>query len=307
MVRVARLGSYVSSARVSGEQPTVRRGNVQRPALAFNFLPVKFTDASFEAGTQPYESPEQLDALRARLAKTHSVIRLRNQIVCVPAMQDAEIVGESATFDTGGPNLALTAYLLQAALTRVLTEGWHFSLRKFDPLTFVSRLPNRDLMQKALKGRPAIDGLHVYPEYELDVRRSGPMGYPGIVVGLKTRYEISMPVSELIELGVHVVGQYVLTESDSVLERPFQDPIARRRLAGVVESVGKDRVVLGTADGRVEVPASLAWLESRRDNFLAVVEAVTGTSATSITDALEYQVFTVTGAEGRIGAHSGDR
>jgi hypothetical protein len=154
--------------------------------LAFNFLSVKFTDNSFEAGTQPYESPEQLDALRARLANTHSVIRLRSQIVCVPVAPDAETVGESTTFDTRGPNLALTAYLLQAALTRVLTEGWNFSLRKFDPLTFVSRLPNRDLMQKALKDRPAIEGLHVYPEYELDVRRSGPMGYPGIIVGLRS-------------------------------------------------------------------------------------------------------------------------
>ena len=296
VVRFARW----SSAQVSGNQPAGRRGNAQGPALAFNFLPVKFTDASFDAGTQPYKSPEQLDALRARLAKTHSVIRLRSQIVCVPIAPDAETVGESTRFDTRGPNLALTAYLLRAELTRVLTEKWKYSLRKFDPLTFLSRRPNRDLMRKALKGRHAIEGFHVYPEYQLDVRRSGPLGYPGIIVGLKTRYEISLPVSKLIELGVYVVGQYVLTESDSGPERPFQDPIARRKLAGVVEAVAKDCIVLGTSDGRVEVPASQAWLESRRDNFLAVVEAVTGASAASISDALEYQVFTLTGAEGRM-------
>ncbi|CRK59317.1 hypothetical protein [Alloactinosynnema sp. L-07] len=81
--------------------------------MAFNFLPVKFTDASFDAGTQSYKSPEQLDALRARLAKSHSVIRLRSQIVCVPITRDAEVVGEPTRFDTRGPNLALTAYLLQ--------------------------------------------------------------------------------------------------------------------------------------------------------------------------------------------------
>lgn len=300
VARFAREGSEVSNAQVAVNRTAGRGRNAHGPALAFNFLPVKFTDASFDAGTQSYESPEQLAALRARLAKTHRVIRLRDQVVCVPVAPDAETVGEATRFDTRGPNLALTAYLLQAELTRVLTDRWRFSLRKFDPITFVSRRPNRDLMQKALKDRPIIEGLHVYPEYELDVRRSGPMGYPGIIVGLKTRYEISLPVSELIELGVRVVGQYVLTESDAVPERPFQDPIARRRLAGVVEAVAEDRLVLGTSNRRVEVPATQAWLESRRDSFLAVVEAATGASATSITDALEYQMFTLTGAEGRM-------
>jgi len=273
----------------------------------FNFLPVKFTDVPIDAGTLPYESSEQLDELRVRLAKTHTVVRLRGRVVCVPFAADSEVVGEPAKFGTSGPDLALAAYLLQAKLTRVLTEGWKFSLRKVDPLTFVSRLPGRDLMEQALKGRHAVDGLHVYPEYLLDVRRSGPMGHSGIIVGLKTRYEIALPVSELVQLGVQVVGQYVLTAPDTVPERLFQDPVARRRLAGVIEAVAGDRLGLGTPDGRVEVAASQAWLELRRDNFLAVVETVAGTSAKMITDALEYQMFKLIGAEGRYGAHAGDR
>ena len=268
--------------------------------LTFNYLPVRFADARFEAGTFPYESREQLDALRDGLAETHTVARLGDQIVCVPFAADAELVGEPATFGTGGADLVLAARLLRAALTRALTRGWNFPLRKFAPPTFVSRLPGRDLLEKALAGQGGIDGLHVYPEYRLDVRRSGPVEYPGIIVGLKTRYEIESPVSDLVRRGVPVVGRYVLATSESVPEAPFQDPVARRRLCGIIEAVVGDELRLGTIGRTVGVQASEAWLEARRDNFLDVLQVLAGTSCTRIVAALETEAFKVTGAEGRM-------
>lgn len=81
-------------------------GGVRGSELVINFLPVRFTDGHFEAGTLPYESPEQLDALRVRLVTTHTVIRMRDQAMYVPLSTDAEVVGEPATFDMSGPNLA---------------------------------------------------------------------------------------------------------------------------------------------------------------------------------------------------------
>lgn len=155
-------------------------------------------------------------------------------------------------------------------------------------------------MEKALKGQRVIGGLHLYPEYQLDVRCSGPSGQPGIIVGLKTRYEIELRVSELVRHGLSVVGRYVLTTSATTPERLFQDPAARRKLAGVVEAVADDRLILGTAAGTVEVAASDAWIEPRRDNFLAVVAAVAGAAYPRIADALDKEVFELTGAEGRL-------
>lgn len=291
---------HLQNTRISGKRPTGQQGTVQGPALVFNYLPVQFAKASFGAGSVAYESSEQLEGLRARLAKTHTVIRLRDQVVCVPFVSDSELVGDPVTFGVGGPDLPLATYLLQAALMRVLTKRWKYSLRMFDPLTFVSRLPGRDLMEKALKGQRVIDGLHVYPEYRLDVRRSGPSGQPGIIVGLKTRYEVELPVSELVRHGLPVVGRYVLTTSDTTPERPFQDPAARRKLAGVVEAVADDHLALGTVTGTVEVAASDAWIEPRRDNFLAVVAAVAGAAYPRIADALDNEVFELIGAEGRL-------
>lgn len=289
----------MNSAQRGGGQPARSRQNPQHPELSLNFLPVKFTTADFEAGVVPYESAEQLEELRSRLSSTHSVVRQQARIICVPFIPDAEMVGETARFDTEGANLSLVAYLLQAELRRLLTERWQFMLRRFDPLIFVSRLPNRDLMERALDGRGVSDGLHVYPEYHLDVRRSGPLGFPGIVVGLKTRYEIDAPVSEQLRSGMHVLGRYVLTEMENAGHRAFQDPCCRRKLAGVIHAVKGDHLVLSTEAGRVEVAASQAWLEPRRDNFLDALAATTGPAAPNITDALDHQVFKLTGAEGR--------
>jgi len=133
-------------------------------------------------------------------------------------------------------------------------------------------------MEKVLAGQRGIAGLHVYPEYRLDVRCSGPGGQPGIIVGLKTRYEIEPPVSELARFGVPVVGRYVLTTSGAHRELPFQDPVARRKLCGVVEGVSGDELRVVTATGAMVVKASEAWLEARRDNFLDVLEVVAGSS-----------------------------
>jgi hypothetical protein len=270
------------------------------PHLVFNYLPVRFAESKFDAGTLPYESREQLSTLRGELAETHTVTRVSDQIVCVPFVADAERVGRPATFGTDAADLFLAARLLQAALTRTLTSRWLFPLRKFAPPTFVSRLPGRDLMEKALAGQHGIDGLHVYPEYRLDARCSGPTGHPGIIVGLKTRYEIEPPVSEFVRLGVPVVGRYVLATSDAAPEMPFQDPVARRRLSGIIEAVAGDELKLATAAGTVKVMASEAWLEARRDNFLDVLEAIAGNSHTRIACALDAEVFKVTGAEGRM-------
>ncbi|MBV9444709.1 MAG: hypothetical protein JO345_02250 [Streptosporangiaceae bacterium] len=150
---------HLQDTRISGKRPTGQQGTIKGPALVFNYLPVQFAEASFDAGTFPYESSEQLEGLRTRLAKTHTVIRLQDQVVCVPFVSDSELVGDPVTFGTDGPDLLLATRLLQAALIRVLTKKWKFSLRKLKPLTFVSRLRGRDLMEKVLSLDPP-------PEFE---------------------------------------------------------------------------------------------------------------------------------------------
>jgi hypothetical protein len=62
-------------------------------------------------------------------------------------------------------------------------------------------------MVEAAKGVTGFEGLHVYPEYSLEVRRNGPLDQPGILVGLKSRSEIDWTVRDLLARRVDVVGR----------------------------------------------------------------------------------------------------
>jgi hypothetical protein len=176
-------------------QPVSRSRAVPRPPaatvtrLAFNFLPVSFDDSPINAWTVPFESSDQLNALRRRLADSHVVVKLDKSglIACVPFVPDASIEGDPQTFDTSGPGLFIAAHLLQAALGRTMVSGSHpFLLSRFPPgrVAFVSRSQHRDLMVKSAEGVTGLEGLHVYPEYSLEVRRVGLLSNPESSSGL---------------------------------------------------------------------------------------------------------------------------
>jgi len=128
---------------------------------------------------------------------------------------------------------------VQASLVRTLASWMHFEMRRAGPPTFVSRAPGRDLIAQAAPGYEGeLAGLHVWPQYRLDVRMIGPSGCPGIIVGIKTRYEIDIPVSDLLRRGVRVEGRYMLTETadqeqdHGVAPRPSRRWVPWRRSTG---------------------------------------------------------------------------
>lgn len=193
----------------------IRQANM--PQLAFNYLPVQFSAGGFDGGMVAFKTPEQLAEMRAALAGSHVVARDRASIVCIPIRDDADPVGTPATF-ARREYKALTMRLVQEALLRSVLS-WGYQLRKRQPPVFVSRRPGKDLFGSALRHPypPALDRLHVYPEYRLDARIIGPCDRPGIIVGLKTRYEIDMTVAQLLPLGLDATGRYVLTTDDTAI------------------------------------------------------------------------------------------
>lgn len=142
--------------------------------------------------------------------------------------------------------------------------------------------------------------MHLYPEYRLDARVSGPGQQPGIIVRLKTCCEIDLTVAELIGLGVDVEGRYVLAENDEVPFNPDLDEHVYRRLAGAVESVRDGRLCLRDAQVLAEVEAGRAWLEGRRDNLHDVMAALTGGRHARVLEMLEEARFGLLGADGRL-------
>lgn len=290
-------------------RPSAQRAPEPRAAtgtrLVFNFLPVTFDDGSIRAGTVPFESPDQLDSLRRRLADTHVVVKLpqAGRIASVPFVSEAQTEGEPQTFSTSGPDLFIAAHLLQAALGRTMVSTPQpFLLTRFPPgrVAFVSRSRHRDLMAAASNGVAGLEGLHVYPEYSLEVRRNGPLEQSGILVGLKGRFEIDWTVKDLLSRRLDVVGRYVLAVSDDSPLQPFEDPARRRHLFGRVERVDGEILTLTGASGSVEVPASDVWLEPSKYNFKDVLEVLAGGSYRRVANRLEQGLFGLTGAEGRM-------
>jgi hypothetical protein len=267
--------------------------------LAFYFLPVRFSAEEFEGGLIEYESSEQLADLRAKLAGTHVVARTRRGIVCVPLDVQADLFGTPTTFRTR-EHQSLTMRLVQEALLRSVL-AWGYKVRRRHPPVFVSRLTGRDLLEPSVRGRrtEVLRRLHVYPEFRLDSRIIGPSNHPGVIVGVKSRYEIDMTVEELIHHGVDVRGLYVLGEDATIEPDPAMDHHAVRRAVGAVDHVDGADLVLRDAPGATRIASGRAWLESRRETFNDVVSALAGADSASILKELEQKTFDLLGAFGR--------
>jgi hypothetical protein len=267
------------------------------PRLAVNYLPMRFTADSFTAGMIRYESADQLARLRTELSGTHVAVRSGDQIACVPLGADAPAMGEQVTLDTG-ENLPIVIRLVEESVIRMLLKH-EYRLRRLTPPAFVARGPGRDLLEQAAQGHGhELAGVHVYPQYYLDARMKGPTRSPGIVVGVRTRYEIDIPVSELLSRGVTVEGRYVVVDDGG--HDPRLDPVAARRAAGAVDWIDGDQLVLRDAPGIQKVAAADAWLQARRETMHDVVHALAGPAAPTIINRLDQAVFGLTGAEGRL-------
>lgn len=280
----------------AGERSAARGGH--GPQLVVNYLPVQFQGQVDGAGAMAYESADQLQKLKDELRGTHVIVLSGKEIICVPVAAHAAQVGERRTVTSTGVDVHLQTKLLEERLSRILTEQWRYQLLRESPLKFVSRVEGRDLLEKAL-GR-AVPGLHVYAEYSLDVRRHGPRGYPGVVVGMKTRQEIDLTVAELMRRGVQVEGLYVVGEKHSARTWQFQDPHARRGLAGRVLAVSGDVLLVRGSEGEMELNAAQVWIESSKSNFQLALRKMCGRSFERAQAALEEAVFGVTNAEHRI-------
>ncbi|MFF3487266.1 Piwi domain-containing protein [Streptomyces sp. NPDC002701] len=269
------------------------------PVLAFNFLPVRFSADEFKGGLIEFESPEQLADLRAKLGDSHMVAKTRTSIACIPVQADTDVYGTPTTFRTRD-HRSLTMRLVQEALLRSVL-GWGYKVRRLSPPVFVSRLAGRDLLEPSVRGRrqEALGSLHVYPEYRLDSRTIGPSNHPGVIVGVKSRYEIDMTVDKLIHQGLDVRGRYVLSEDAASTPDPRMDHHAARQAVGAVDHVDSTDLVLRDAPGVTRISAGNAWLESRRETFDDVVRALAGADSARILKELDQKTFDLLGAFGR--------
>lgn len=240
-----------------------------------NVTPVEYDDAEVRIGVFPYESSEQLNALRTTHGSTHVIRREKGtEIVAVPVVAGAADVGNTFRTVRLRDELGLTAALVRNALIRHL-HGLPRLVLDYRPIKF---LAEGNLVQKAVPaGVTCPDWLTLCPLYEADVRvfkfdRKPP--FVGVAFNAFTKRRITRTCRDLLADGFPLVGRYV-----GVLP-PARDPRVqpRLRLVGRVERVAGD--VLHLADhreGQATVAAGEAFVEATE--FEAVARHVLGPRA----------------------------
>lgn len=274
------------------------------PDFRLNFLRLTLSATSLTAGVLPFESVEQLRDLRDTHTATHVVHRQGDDLICVPLVANAPVLGELRTFHRSDAS-SLVQRLIREAVLRFLEErGYTFT--DVNPPTFVVRDPRRDLLARAADaaGSAVVDWLHVYPEYSFAPRCLYPRQREpqfGILLNCWTHYEIDGTVADLIADGFDVRGRYVRVADQE--ERAYTyppDPIALLHLAGCVRDVVGTNLLLEDAPRLSEVVANEAWLEARRENVEACLRFSGPPNVESVLHCLEEEIFQMTGGSGRL-------
>ncbi len=270
------------------------------PELVLNFLPLTLSCESFAGGLIPFESSEELAALRSRYATSHVFHRQGDSVACIPLSPDSPAIGTPTTFNVGR-SAGLVRRLVQDAIIRFLVAS-DYRLTSFDPPSFVVRQPQWDLLARAA-GRDArkLAWLHVYPMYKLHpvviYGADGPM--QGILIDVKTRREIDCTVAELLQRGVSMIGRYVLSKEGEQARDVRRDPSTRFHVEGRVDAVVGDYLILGDASRLQELRTDQAWLEARPDNFADAIKGSGVANPQAILRQLDQAVFGMVGAKGR--------
>jgi hypothetical protein len=181
-------------------------------SLGLNIARIEVADSTIRVGLFEYDSKtghEDLSRLRAEHRGTHAVARRRDQIVCLPRIQNAEGLGDAQEDLPLRDNLSLVAVLFRETLID------HFcSLRRpvvhHRPITF---LGNNDLLKEAVpKGLSGPAWMVLVPRYELDVRLfffADQKPFLGLALDSGTRRRVTATCSELMAAGIDLQGFYV--------------------------------------------------------------------------------------------------
>ena len=268
--------------------------------MRLNFLTARLNADHIECTEVPFESPEELQDLRERTTGTHEVFRYRASVRLVELRDSVPRIGDPVTLDLPGRGSRVAARLLQEALKRVVTEHWHYQLKRHNPPVFVSREPGRDLLGETHDRSTAVGAFHVYPEYRIDGRYLRATRDIGVLLGIKTRFEMDLTCADLLRLGMDLIGRHVLT-GDGVELFPHQDPRYARRLVGMVRHVDGDHLRVDVGNGVLEHhPAEKLWLETRKDNFDQALQLAAGRRTGDILGQLDKKLYELTGGPGRL-------
>ena len=264
--------------------------------LILNTAPITIPDAVIQVGRQRFVDSDQLRGLRESYRDTHIFKRRDEFILDMPVSDDACPLGEVQSLRLKDDFGISKALILDAYLRYLHKRG--YEIIGYVPLDLLSR---DDLLRSSVPdGIPYPGWLSVRLRYEIDVRRhqlDDKQVIPILALGLRTAIVIDGSCTDLMGYGVDLTGKYVLKTLDgnSAPLRPH------RRLMGKVLGIAGQTLLLGdTRDDETSVEASRVFLEPRRENLLACLQAIFGEQGNRIWQRLYTKMSNANDGEAKL-------
>lgn len=256
--------------------------------MLLNHLPITFSASQFAGFRLPYESSEQLKALRARLFKTHFALRTGDAIALFPYVTGTATDGEAVTFDVAKDHSVANALAHQALLRSFFNH--HRSISGVRPAKFVRDTAN------LLTGKGA-DTFAVFAEYAFNVRPLAPQdgGFlNGVLVNFGARLLIKPTVRDLCDRGLQLQGLYVVGDRED--DDLYILPMFNRRLMGRIDRVEGDIAIL--SDARQDrVALDQLHVEPTHSNFERLGRAALGSDYEAFQRRLAACLYNVSAAD----------
>lgn len=248
--------------------------------LILNLSPIDFDDGQLCVGLTPFESKEQLQALRSEFSGTHLLRRVGADIQSIPLVADALQLGERKEDLLLSQNFSLIVSLVRDSLVNYL-HGLGRSIENYQPIKFVAGDSDSMLPRQKFGEGNSGAWLDVRPRYELEVRKVSldhKPSFVGVAFNVTSMQRIKGTCANWLERGLDIRGLYVGEEtpnSDLRLSSKFN-------LLGRVQSVNGDELILEDArSGLQTVSSKHALLESRRDTFTRCITNLLGLNSAS--------------------------
>ncbi len=256
--------------------------------LILNIVPIAFSRETFKMGRLAYTDDDAYRDLRERHWKTH-VFRYDSRsghILNLAMAPSDEPLGQVEDANIN-EHLLLAARAVQHAILVWISTRLHI-VKANKQLVFWGQADETLLLARALDkvGLVPIPGLEVPLRYEIDCRmfhHADNQLYLGLVINVETANVIDIPVAELMEKGLPIVGHYVCRRRDTehVYLHPGLDNLGR------VSSVEGSRLLLTDTDGITEAESNQVLLEPRLEYLHEVIRTLCGHKAPRVLSALQ--------------------
>lgn len=251
--------------------------------LLLNITPIRYSDGVVEIEVLPYESAEQLKALRRQYGNSHVFRRSGESIQCVPRSVDAPFLGGTRTEVAFRDNLKLVASLAQEAIL-----SWFYGKgllsESFDPVSVVGKgnlLDEFPEVAEVLGVRNRV--IVTTRQLHFDQRRP----FVGITWDTVSDRTVEIDCLRLVDRGVELRGLYALHNMPSA--DPRLAPI--QRVAGRIEDI-RDGIAHMSEyrDGPSQISLAELALEPRFDAFDRCLDTIAGQRAPQVRDRLEVRL-----------------